>query len=228
MKYQFKRDEDFYGVKAGEVFEVDEEMMKEYPSENNRTVWLNTVGKRFFKSCVSLDLLQEPYQITTNPFPVVKFKKLHPDAQLPTRAKPGDAGMDIVAVDDGVMDSDLKQIVYRTGLAVEIPEGYVGLLFPRSSIYKTSLTLSNSVGVIDSGYRGEIKAIFNADNTDVVLTLAGKIEEADRFKKRGILYNKSDRIVQLIVLPIPQITTEWVEELSTTERGEGGFGSTGK
>lgn len=218
MKYQFKRDEDFYGVKAGEIFEVDEEMMKEDPVEN--AVWLNTLGKCFNKSCVSLVLLQEP-QITTSLFPVVKFKKLHPDAQLPTRAKSGDAGMDIVAVDSGTISEDGSQIVYSTGLAMELPPGHVGLLFPRSSICKTSLQLSNSVGVIDEGYRGEMKAVFN--RRQYFIPLKSSINQANETS-----YKAGDRIVQLVVLPIPQITTEWAEELSTTERGEGGFGSTGK
>lgn len=144
---------------------------------------------------------------------IVKFKKLHPDAVLPTKAKLGDAGLDLTTVDGGIMSEDGSQITYSTGLAVELPPGHVGLLFPRSSIVKTALTLGNSVGVIDEGYRGEIKAVFNRVQTNIL--------------QKWAVYKKGDRIVQLVVLPIPEITTEWAEELSSTERGEGGWGSSG-
>ena len=88
----------------------------------------------------------------------VKIKKLHEDAVIPSYAKHGDAGVDLYSVR---VDKDKKQNdVHYTGLAIEIPEGYVGLLFPRSSISKTSCFLRNAVGVIDSGYRGEIMLKF--------------------------------------------------------------------
>lgn len=144
-----------------------------------------------------------------NKMKTLKFKKLHPDAQLPARAKPGDAGMDITCVDAEFDLDPNNQVKYKLGLAVEIPQGYVGLLFPRSSVCKTDLSLANCVGVIDSGYRGELAAVFN---------------------KTGLnykFYNKGDRVVQLIVIPVPEFNTEWAEELSSTERGDGGFGSTG-
>ena len=137
----------------------------------------------------------------------IKFKKLHPAAVIPKIAKVGDAGADLTAIEKE-MDNYSGQIIYRTGIAVEIPEGHVGLIFPRSSIYKTSLSLTNSVGVIDSGYRGELT-----------------------FRFRGyyqVAYNVGDRIGQLVILPLPLVEYEEVEELSTTERGEDGFGSTGK
>jgi dUTP pyrophosphatase len=99
---------------------------------------------------------------------------------------------------------------YLTGIAIEIPEGYVGLMFPRSSISKTKQILSNHVGVIDSGFRGEIRF---------------------RFKKlawdNGDLYDVGDKIGQLVIMPIPAIELVEVDELSDSERGEGGFGSTG-
>ena len=87
----------------------------------------------------------------------VKIKKLHYDAVIPSYSKPGDAGMDMTAV-EAFESSD--HITYRTGLAIEIPQGYVGLLFPRSSVYKKGQLLANSIGVIDSGYRGEIMLKF--------------------------------------------------------------------
>src|SRR5690606_9748638 len=90
----------------------------------------------------------------------VKIKKLHKDAVIPSYAKAGDAGLDLTAVSEE-WNEDNSIVTYGTGLSIEIPEGYVGLLFPRSSIYKTKLNLSKSVGVIDSGYRGEIMLKFN-------------------------------------------------------------------
>lgn len=80
----------------------------------------------------------------------VKIKKLHPDAVIPVYAKAGDAGLDLTAISESWNEDD-SMVTYDTGLAVEIPEGHVGLLFPRSSVSKTRLNLANSVGVIDSG-----------------------------------------------------------------------------
>ena len=140
----------------------------------------------------------------------MKFKKLHSNAILPKHAKPGDAGADLVAVSKE-WDEEKEKLVFGTGLAVEIPEGFVGLLFPRSSICKTLLSLSNAVGVIDSGYRGEIKFFFNPGH---------------RPKKN---YEVGDRIGQLVIVPyVSQDNNEFVDELSETERGSKGFGSSGR
>lgn len=140
----------------------------------------------------------------------VKIKKLHSNAVIPIYAKDGDAGLDLVATE--ILDNTSSQITYGTGLSMEIPDGYVGLVFPRSSIRKMALELSNSVGVIDSGYRGEIQATFNKTLRDVV----------------GIpVYKIGDRIAQIIILPYPKINFVLSDELSDTKRGEGGFGSTG-
>ena len=137
----------------------------------------------------------------------VNFKKLNPEAQKPKFGKPGDAGADLVATSfDLTRDG---QVVYGTGLAVEIPEGMVGLVFPRSSIRNYDLVLSNGVGVIDSGYRGEIMATFNLKNP-----------WAD-------IYKVGDRIAQLVIVPVPLISYVETQELSETARGEGGHGSTG-
>jgi len=139
----------------------------------------------------------------------VKIKRLHKDSIIPSYSKIGDAGMDLVATSKFYDDFD--NVCYGTGLAIEIPEGHVGLLFPRSSISKTDLTLRNSVGIIDSGYRGEITFKFNN-------ILMSSCEP----------YNVKERIGQLIIMPYPTIEFEEVGELSTTERGAQGFGSTGK
>ena len=144
----------------------------------------------------------------------VKIKKLHPNAVIPTYAKAGDAGMDLVAT--SILSNTTFDITFGMGIALEIPEGFVGLIFPRSSIRKTDLALTNCVGVVDSGYRGELQATFKKvyGKNDV------RIGETD--------YKVGDRIAQIIILPYPQIEFNEVEELSNTERGDGGFGSTGK
>jgi dUTP pyrophosphatase len=140
----------------------------------------------------------------------VRIKKLHAAAVIPAYSKSGDAAMDLTAI--SVEKDDDGNAVYGTGLAIEIPDGYVGLLFPRSSNSKTHLYLTNHVGVIDSGYRGEIKFKFRPIN--------GFVDAR--------VYAKYDRVGQLIILPYPQIELVESDELSETERGDGGFGSTGK
>ena len=141
----------------------------------------------------------------------VRIKKLSELAVVPTYAKDGDAGMDLVAT--SIISTTSTQITYGIGLALEIPKGFVGLIFPRSSVRKTRLMLSNCVGVVDSGYRGELQATFNKINND-------SVSEND--------YKVGDRIAQIMIIPHPDIQFEEADELSDTERGEGGFGSTGK
>ena len=145
----------------------------------------------------------------------VKIKKLHPDAVIPTYAKEGDAGIDLTAIRKEY--DEFKNVVYHTGISIEIPRGYVGFLFPRSSNSKKNLVLSNCVGVIDSGYRGQI--LFKYKYLFEVHNLVGQVP---------IEYQRGDRVGQLIIMPYPQIEFEEVEELSESERGEGGYGSTGK
>lgn len=140
---------------------------------------------------------------------LVKIKKLYPEVKTPKYAKDGDAGLDLTAIT--ILSNTYEQITYGTGIAVEIPKGYVGLVFPRSSIRNTSLSLSNAVGIIDSGYRGEIQATFNKKELDAV----------------GEPYKVGDRICQLIIMPYPEVEFGVVQELSETERGENGHGSTG-
>lgn len=142
----------------------------------------------------------------------VKIKKLHPDAVIPKYAKPGDAGLDLVAV--SLDFDDFGNMEYDTGLAIQIPDGYVGLIFPRSSIHKVTQTLSNSVGVIDSGYRGSIKFKYKP----TLKYGGGEVQT----------YEIGDKIAQIIIIPYPQIELEEVEELTQTERGASGYGSSGK
>ncbi len=143
----------------------------------------------------------------------VKVKRLHPKAVIPKYAKDGDAGMDLVATE--IISNTTFDVTYGTGIAMEIPKGYVGLVFPRSSIRKTDLSLTNCVGVIDSGYRGEIQATFKKvfGKNDV------RLDELD--------YKVGDRIAQIMIIPYPSVTFVEVDELSQTDRGEGGFDSTG-
>lgn len=145
---------------------------------------------------------------TTNLKVPVKVKKLNENAVIPSYSKLGDAGMDLT-ITSVVNESDID-ITYGFGIAMEIPEGYVGLVFPRSSVRKYRLLLSNSVGVIDSGYRGELQATFKKTNTD------------------AIVYEIGDRGAQIVIIPYPQIEFIETDELSDSERGSGGFGHTGK
>ena len=122
-------------------------------------------------------------------------------------AKEGDAGIDLTATSKRYDENG--NVCFGTNRAFEIPKGYVGLLSPRSSNAKKDLLLSNSVGVLDSGYRGEVLFKFK------------------RTLRDANMYEIGDRIGQLIIMPYPQIEFEEVEELSKTERGSGGYGSTG-
>lgn len=152
----------------------------------------------------------------------VPFKKLHPDAVPPSYAQHGDAGMDLtpVSVEEFFNDAGEELLRYHFGLAFEIPEGYVGLIFTRSSIcMKTSLALTNSVGVIDSGYRGEVTAVFR--------------DMLEWTMETGVIYpvgkgSHCKPIAQMVILPYPTVELEEVSELSETTRGANGYGSTDK
>jgi dUTP pyrophosphatase len=140
---------------------------------------------------------------------LVKVKKLDSNAVIPSYSKVGDAGMDLTITKE--IENTSFSVSYGFGIAMEIPKGYVGLVFPRSSVRNQDLILSNCVGVIDSGYRGELQATFK------------KTQGLDSIK-----YKVGERGAQIIILPYPTIYMTEVPELSDTERGSGGFGSTGK
>lgn len=160
----------------------------------------------------------------------VNIKKLNNDAVIPSYAKHGDAGMDLTAT--SVEADEHGNVVYGTGIAIEIPSGYVGLLFPRSSNAKKDLILSNSVGVIDSGYRGEILMKFkegiNAKKIigTILSTLYKKLGIEEQETPKFSNYEKGDRIGQVIIMPVPTVQFNEVDELSNSDRGIGGFGST--
>jgi len=138
----------------------------------------------------------------------VKFKRLNEYAQIPTKAHKTDAGFDMVAT--SVIDTNIG-IKCGTGLSIEIPEGYVGKIYPRSSISKTDLMLANSTGIIDCGYTGEIFVMFKYTNAYPPYDV----------------YGVGDRVAQLIIEKLEDINLIEVDELSNSERGDGGFGSTG-
>lgn len=140
----------------------------------------------------------------------IKFKKLNPAAKMPQVATPDSAGADISAAEDVVLAPGETKLI-STGLSMAIPSGYVGLMFPRSGLsLKTPLRQPNSVGVIDADYRGEVRGMFTNTGMNPVSISAG------------------DRIAQMIVIACLKMEWEEVAELDTTERGEGGFGSTGR
>jgi dUTP pyrophosphatase len=138
------------------------------------------------------------------------FRRLDPSAVLPSYAHPGDAGLDLASATDVEVGPGERAMV-PTGVAVAIPDGFAGLVLPRSGLAsRHGLTLANAPGLIDAGYRGEITcAMVNLDRSAPVSV------------RRG------DRIAQLVIVPIPAVRPEWVEELPASERGSGGFGSTG-
>ena len=141
----------------------------------------------------------------------IKFKRLSEKAVMPVRATKGSAGYDLTATRITTELNECGQLVlvYHTDLAIELPEGYEGQLRPRSSISKKSLRMCNAPGTIDSDYRGEITVKFNS-TTDVV----------------PAVYKEGERFAQLIISKVEDAEFVESDELSETERGEGGYGST--
>jgi len=138
------------------------------------------------------------------------FQRLDPDAVLPERAHPGDAGFDLRSIEDVEVRPGERAMV-RTGLAVAIPDGHAGLVLPRSGLAsKHGLTLANAPGLIDTGYRGEV--ICSVVNLDL---------------HKSVKIARGDRIAQLVVVEVPELRPRWVDELPPSSRGERGFGSTG-
>jgi len=146
----------------------------------------------------------------------IKIQKLTDEAVIPSYANPGDAGLDLTAVSKRKVTADdppyhTRYTEYGTGLLMEIPMGYVGLLFPRSSVTKTDMSMANSVGVIDSGYRGEVKLRFRTTSS----AHTGS-------------YKVGDRVGQIVIMPYPTVEFQEVSDLSASIRGIKGFGSTEK
>jgi len=196
------------------IEDVDDESLEDDEMLNDNFIQtLNTVltslnkdvEQEMMKGVMETPQQASPSSIFTVP---VKAKKLDPNAVIPTYSKDGDAGMDLTITKE--IENTSFSVSYGFGIAMEIPKGYVGLVFPRSSVRNQDLILSNCVGVIDSGYRGELQATFKKTNG------------LDSLK-----YKVGERGAQIVILPYPQIRMIESNELSNTERGEGGFGSTG-
>ena len=149
----------------------------------------------------------------------VRSKKLENNVGIPSYAGLREAGMDFAATRKWFDESG--NICYGTGLAFEIPEGYVGLVFPRSSCSKKQLVLANAVAVIDSGYRGEVVMKFKP-------SLALDRNICVSMNRIYDIYEVGERIAQMIIMPYPTIEFVEVDELSQTERGSNGYGSTNK
>jgi len=143
----------------------------------------------------------------------IKIKKLDPKAVIPFAATEHSAGLDLTAVKVGFSHSEdgVPVLVYDTQIAMKIPEGHVGLLFPRSSLANKSLNMTNCVGVVDCDYVGSILLKFKV-NTNTT----------------PVIYVEGDRVGQIIIMPYPKVNFIEVDELPETERGEGGYGSTDK
>jgi len=141
----------------------------------------------------------------------VNIKVIREGAIKPSYAKEGDAGLDLTVMD---IEDRNEYIEYKFGIAIEIPRHFFGLMIPRSSITKMNLMMKNSVGIIDSGYRGEL------------VLRCKKVKFEDGTQDR--LYQVGEKAAQLLILPCPEIELEFVADLSDSERGVGGFGHTGK
>jgi dUTP pyrophosphatase len=142
-----------------------------------------------------------------NPVEKVEIMRVSPDATLPTRAHPDDAGMDLYGLEDVILEPSQGKMA-RTGVAMAIPQGFVGMVADRSSLGKRGVKTAG--GIIDAGYRGEIQVIlWNISSEPIQL-------------KRG------ERIAQLLILPIATPAVVEVAKLDETKRGANGFGSTGK
>jgi dUTP pyrophosphatase len=140
----------------------------------------------------------------------VMIKRLDKSVELPSYAYTGDAGLDLRA-SESVTIEPLKRVLIPTGLAIAIPEGYAGFVQPRSGLaLKLGLSIANTPGLIDSHYRGELKVIAVNLDTDAPIAI-----------------EKGERIAQLVIQQVPQVTLVEVDELDETDRGQGGFGSSG-
>jgi dUTP pyrophosphatase len=154
----------------------------------------------------------------------IKYKKLVPEAKAPIRKFEVDAGFDLYSI-SRIETPDY--IEYKTGIAFEIPEDYVGLLFPRSSVTNYDLMLKNSVGVIDASYRGEIVGRFRKIIGDKVKDILLNENDISINFDNAKIFDADERVMQIVFIEIPKITLIEVEELSETQRGSGGFGHTG-
>lgn len=145
-----------------------------------------------------------------NDFLPINFVKTAPEAITPSRGRKGDAGYDLSSLEDVVLQPFERKLI-RTGISIELPPQYAALIIPRSgNAINKGLSLVNTPGLIDSNYRGELKVI-----------------AIDLDPKEPIVIKQGDRIAQLVVIKVEDVRFDQVDELSDTERGSGGFGSSG-
>lgn len=137
----------------------------------------------------------------------LQIKKLHPDAVLPRYANPRDAGLDLFSLEEVVLQPNEKKTI-KTGVAIALPENHVGLIWDKSGL-ASKFHLHTFAGVIDESYRGELQIVIG------------------NFSSQPYKIEKGHKIAQLLVQPITYVNVEEVQDLNTTQRGEGGFGSTG-
>lgn len=149
--------------------------------------------------------------------------KLSDGAPLPRHAKPGDAGLDLTSRETVTLRPGETRTV-RTGVSVEVPEGHVGLVFPRSGLGSRGVNLSNCVGVIDSGYRGEIMAPLHNNHAAAMLHEVWGVAYND---PDTMVIRRGERVAQLVIVPFVSCECVEVDELSESARGKSGFGSTG-
>lgn len=158
---------------------------------------------------------------------VVKFKKVHPDAKLPKYAHEGDAGMDVYAVEDVMLDVG-KPTLVKTGLVAEIPNGYEIQVRPRSGLALKGVSVFNAPGTIDAKYRGEIGVVLYAVKGNITISSGVVDEKGWRTDSQECFQiKKGDRIAQLVLAPVTTCTPVETDEVNDTDRGTGGFGSTG-
>lgn len=141
----------------------------------------------------------------------LRVQRLHPDAVMPVRQHPGDAGFDLVATEAATLVAGGGRAVIGTGIAIEVPEGFTGLVCPRSGLAaRHGIGVVNGPGVVDAGYRGEVRVVlYNSDPDHDFEVRVG------------------DRIAQLVVMPVLTVPVEEADDLSVAERSAAGFGSTG-
>ena len=193
---------------ANKAIEALSETMKEMiyselEYTGNKKILVDTVMNKMFGI---FDAAAEKYHSYSIELPI----KLEEGAQVPTYAHDTDAAADLYALEDTNLNAHTYGNKIRTGVSIQLPEGWLALILPRSSMgTKTPFRLSNSVGLIDSGYRGELGVLY--DNTS----------DVDSYIRKG------DRIAQLLVMPSYRFQAKVVESLEDSDRGEGGFGSTG-
>lgn len=155
----------------------------------------------------------------------IKIKRLSEKAIMPSKAFPTDAGYDLTSI--SMEYDEYGNVVYGFGWAFDIPEGYVGLLFPRSSCSKYDVNMPNCIGVIDAGFHGEVKAKFRPTSVQPIRGAKSDCIEIYH-RNRADIFKVGDKCAQMVIVEIPKVSFVEAEELPKSLRGEGGWGHTGR